>query len=205
MPLLRDRGHGGDDLAEEADAVRPLLVGLPEPRAHDRLPGPRPIGPLQRRRRLPWRKIPEERPYRCTAVHCPAAPLCTVPAWSLLALAPVAWTRGILERVEGAVLIDMDAILASGPAAGTPLAIEDLVAAGVGVPDAPRPRTSASGPRPGPWHGSLRKPRAPGPGPDRCSGSGPQVLGRATVLAWARLGRIQTRVAVDRRDLPPPA
>jgi len=43
--------------------------------------------------------------------------------------------RGIAERAKGAAFLGVDAILISGPAAGTPFAMSDLVAAKDAVPD----------------------------------------------------------------------
>ena len=46
-------------------------------------------------------------------------------------------SRGIPERAKGAAFLGADAILISGPAAGVPFAMSDLVAAKEAVPDTP--------------------------------------------------------------------
>lgn len=46
-------------------------------------------------------------------------------------------SRGITERAKGAAFLGMDAILISGPAAGVPFAMSDLVAAKEAAPDMP--------------------------------------------------------------------
>ena len=46
-------------------------------------------------------------------------------------------TRGIADRARGAAFLGVDAILISGPAAGVPFAMSDLVTAKEAVPDVP--------------------------------------------------------------------
>jgi membrane complex biogenesis BtpA family protein len=46
-------------------------------------------------------------------------------------------SRGIADRAKGAAFLGVDAILISGPAAGVPFAMSDLVAAKDAVPDTP--------------------------------------------------------------------